>query len=262
MERRTRYLWEKAAAEFFFPRRLCAFCDEESFEAILCPRCQLYQRELRTCAHCAAFLSDREEPGALCPNCRTERPPYRLARAALPYTGLLRHRLLRFKYQQDTGERRYLAPLLIDVYRRCFRDRGIDAVTPIPLSPWRFRERGYNQAELLTDLLTADQDLPHRPELLRRVKDTRRLAELGPEDRRREMENAFLADPAAAGRRVLLVDDIFTTGATAASAARSLLNAGAEAVYVLTVAAGWATGCRPAEADEEDEDIEAQLPLF
>ena len=239
MDRHQRYLWSKAAAGIFFPLRLCACCGTESPNAILCPTCREAQRHLRPCPTCATFLATTEPPDYRCQDCRQQTPAFSLARAALPYQGQLRKRILAFKYQDDTGQRRYLVPLLADTYRRWYAGLSIDTVVPVPLSPQRLEERGYNQAELLTRLLSAELDLPHDPELLARIKNTRRLATLSRSEREKELRGAFRAEPEARGKTILLVDDIYTSGATASMASRALLRVGAEAIYVLTVAAGW-----------------------
>jgi len=239
MRREYAYHWKKAAAELLFPRRLCACCGAESPEDILCPDCRAAQENLRPCPTCASFLLFTKPEGYRCATCRSQERPFHLARAALPYEGLLRERLRAFKYDGATGQRRYLAPLLVESYFRFFTVFPIDTLLPVPLSAGRFRERGYNHAEMLSSLLAAEISLPHRPELLLRQRDTRPLAKLSPPERERELQGTFFAKPDCAGRSILLVDDIFTSGATASACTQALLKAGAEAVYVLTVAAGW-----------------------
>ena len=242
MDRHRLYLWRKTAAGIFFPLRFCAYCGKESPNAILCPTCREAQMRLRPCPTCATFLATTEPPHYRCENCRRQPPSFSLARAALPYQGQLRQRILAFKYREDTGQRRYLAPLLAETFHRWYAGLPIDMVVPIPLHPQRLEERGYNQAELLTRLLSADLNLDHAPDLLTRIKDTCRLANLSRSEREKVLQGAFRAEASAQGKTILLVDDIYTSGATASSASRALLRSGAKAVYVLSVAAGWDLG--------------------
>ena len=240
MDRHIWTLLKEAAAELVFPRRLCACCGAESPEDILCPDCRAAQSRLRSCRRCASFLPSRY-PAELCPACQQKAPPFVLARAALPYEGELRQRLLHLKYNADLGQRRYLAPLLLESYQRSFRGLPIDFLLPVPLSPERYEARGYNHAAILSRMLGEKLGLAHRPELLHRVKNTRPLASLPPRQRQEELQGAFAASAECPGQRILLIDDIFTSGSTATAASQTLLQAGASAVYVLTVAAGWAS---------------------
>ena len=115
------------------------------------------------------------------------------------------------------------------------RSWAIDAVTPIPLHGSRRRRRGFNQSELIARRVSIRLGLPLRAELLRRARATASQTALGAERRASNVADAFASagDPPAA---VLLVDDVSTTGATLAAAARALLDAGAERVYALAVA--------------------------
>ena len=157
-----------------------------------------------------------------------------LAAALLLDLGLL----IAFKYQQRTGLRRPMAALLAEAYAGRYAGLEFAAVLPVPLHPARLRQRGYNQAELLSVLLAHELELPHYPQWLRREEDTPPLAELNRRDRLHALRRVFAAAPEVRGQRILLIDDIFTTGATAESCSQALLRGGAAEVYVLAVAAG------------------------
>lgn len=232
------YLWGKAASAVFFPARTCLRCGGTALSGGLCPRCRQELAALHTCAHCATFVPATETADYRCSCCRGEDTGFELARAALPYRGVARERLLAFKYQSRVGLRRPLAALLLEVVAGDLAGVRFDAVIPLPLSPGRLRQRGYNQSQLLTAILSAELGLDHRPELLTRRRETRPLFELNRKQREAELKGAFQASPEAKGLRLLLVDDIYTTGATAASASRALRRAQASQVWFLTVAAG------------------------
>ena len=234
------YAWGEAAASVFFPQRYCLSCGALSPGQPLCPACHSAMLSRRACPRCASFIAASETAAYLCPECRHKHPAFSAARAALPYAGQLREVLIAFKYEQKTGYRRPLAKLLVEQYRLHFASYACDAVTPVPLHAERLRERGYNQAELLSSLFAAATGLPHRPELLSRRGETPPLAELSRRERIEALRGAFEAAPAARGLRILLIDDIFTSGATAESCSRALLQAGATEIRCLTVAAGQA----------------------
>lgn len=126
-------------------------------------------------------------------------------------------------------------------------DRGADLVlVPVPLGTARYRGRGYNQCDLLADALAALAGVPIRRDALRRVRETARQTGLPPDGRRANVSHAFAARWRHAGRP-LLVDDVFTTGATLAAAAEALLEGGADTVEAVT----FARARRPLDDDVE-----------
>jgi predicted amidophosphoribosyltransferase len=111
-----------------------------------------------------------------------------------------------------------------------------NGVVPIPLHRTRRLERGYNQSRMLGKGVAAALDCPLRADLLARPVPTRPQTNLSREERWQNVHEAFAADPACADGHWLLVDDVLTTGATAVAAGRTLLNAGADAVSLATLA--------------------------
>jgi ComF family protein len=165
-----------------------------------------------------------------CPRCRAAAPPYERARAPYLLGGALADAIHRFKYEG----REELARPLSTLFAGCEPPRA-DVIAPIPLHASRLRMRGYDQAALLARHAARLWKLPVRA-LLTRVRPTPQ--QVG-QDRRRREENvrgAFRAVPAVADLRVCLLDDVLTTGATAAEAARAVLRSGAIRVEVRTLA--------------------------
>ncbi len=114
----------------------------------------------------------------------------------------------------------------------------IDMVVPVPLHTKRLAERGYNQSQLLAEYLTAHIAIPCEPQALRRERQTQAQVTLNAADRQTNMQNAFSGNPSLlTNRTILLIDDVYTTGATLAACAEAALSAGAQAVYALTLTA-------------------------
>lgn len=161
-------------------------------------------------------------------------------RYAFLYKGLAQELILRLKYQGQ----RYLADFL---GRECARRlrahvdlEAIDAVVPVPLHPTRLRERTFNQAQLLAEAWAREWHLPVWSDLLTRCRLTRAQAELTREQRLQNVAGAFVAeaDPAVRGAHLLLVDDVFTTGATVQACSVALRAVGVERITIATVAHG------------------------
>jgi ComF family protein len=116
----------------------------------------------------------------------------------------------------------------------------VDLIVPVPLAPTRLAQRGFNQSALLADYLSRETGLPLAEDVLTRCVETGQQSRTPGRDRFRNMRGAFVVPRQArcTGARVLLVDDVLTTGATADSCALALLDAGAAAVSVLAVANG------------------------
>ncbi len=172
---------------------------------------------------------------APCLACRSDPPPFDYARAAALYLDPLRSAVHAFKFH---GKRALARPLADLVVEQCAQDlpAPADALVPVPLAPDREHERGFNQAALLAERVGQALARPVRTGWLGRARPTRPQSELAAAERRRNVRGAFRATSAVAGCHVLVIDDVLTTGATAAECAHALRTAGARIVGVLTVA--------------------------
>lgn len=174
----------------------------------------------------------------LCGDCLKKPPSFDAARAGFVYDGHCRELIHTFKYQNKTHLRRPLALLALERLTEFIAARRPDVVVPVPLHRKRLRSRGFNQAVLLGELLACEWQLPLERRALQRVRWTEPQISLSADERRENVKGAFaVADSVAvAGKRVLIVDDVLTTGSTVGECSRMLKRAGAVDVAVVTVA--------------------------
>jgi len=188
------------------------------------------------CQRCGLPFEVEGVEASLCGSCLLSPPRFRRARSVVRYDRVAKDLVLGFKYADRTGR----APHFARWMARAGRDLldQTDLIVPVPLHPWRLFRRGYNQAALLANGLARETGLPCCPDALSRVRNTVRQGHLGRLDRRANLQGVIrIARPAAvAGRQILLIDDVLTTGATVEECAQVLLAGGAAAVDVLTLA--------------------------
>jgi ComF family protein len=207
---------------------LCADCREE-IVAVDSPLCTI----------CGVPFESRVGGDHACGNCIGHPRYFRRARAAVIDTPVMMALVHRFKYGGRVQLARPMGALLADAYRRFWPEVDIDVFLPVPLHGSRFRRRGFNQAYLLAQACTRCQ--PPAAAIARDALSRRRAtppqAGMARRDRLRNIKNAFKVEKPAVirGRRILLVDDVYTTGATVDECARSLQKAGAARVDVLTL---------------------------
>ncbi len=227
--------WALAALDLVFPA-LCAVCDAALDARRRDPLCGACWEAITRLAppYCARCGVPAGAP-SVCAACERTPPAWDWARAAAAYEGVAREAIHALKFE---GRRALARPLAALVVEQCGDavGAGVDALVPVPLDRRRARERGFNQAALVAERVGRALGVPVRPRWLARVRATTPQTDLGATERRTNVRGAFAADTAVAGRHIALVDDVLTTGATAAECARALKGAGAARVGVLAVA--------------------------
>jgi ComF family protein len=220
-----------AWADAVFPPR-CLGCGRTGSN--FCPRCISTLKPVWPpwCASCGRSVP----AGEVCADCYLDRLPLTGVRSAAAFEGPLRAAIHGLKYRGRTTAGRTLAALLVDPAASLDLGRRDEVlVAPVPLHQQRQRERGYNQAALLARPLAAALRLPYRAALLARVRPTAPQVGLSRPARRVNVRGAFQA-AGVSSVRVLLVDDVVSTGSTLASAAQACLDAGAREVFGVTLA--------------------------
>lgn len=190
------------------------------------------------CACCGLPFAFEDAAAPLCAGCLAHPPAFARARAALAYNETAGRLIVRFKHGDATHAAGILARWMARAGAALLAEAAV--IAPVPLHRGRLVRRRYNQSALLALALGRLSGVPVQPGLLQRRRATPSQAGRNRTERRRNVRGAFLLPPGRAaligGRRVLLVDDVLTTGATVDECARVLLDGGAAAVDVLTVA--------------------------
>lgn len=229
----------RSLMDFAYPVS-CLGCESASREHPLCLSCEgqmLRSAALPACIACGKCLAHE---GAGCQSCLGKGHPHieRIARLG-PYEGALRKLILAVKFEERWNLMPYLARQLATVSLVADLVNDAELAVPIPLHRWRLLQRGYNQAELLTRELLVGREEPAISGSLRRRRWTSKQSrQSSATARARNLRDAFTVHRAeeVAGKRVLLVDDVLTSGATAVEAARTLRRAGARSVDLLVLA--------------------------
>jgi ComF family protein len=221
------YNWTRNIQALLYPPR-CTLCDGDGAEDLdLCAGCRADLPRLRhACARCAAALP-RSAAVDLCPDCLRRPPPFTAAHAPLHYAPPADWLIVQLKFHRRLSHARLLGALLASHTADSERP---EALIPMPLHRRRWRERGYNQAAEIAIETGRRLGVPVWRNAARRIRATAPQTELPAAKRRANVRGAFAAASLVADRHVAIVDDVATTGHTAAELARTLLTAGARRV--------------------------------
>jgi ComF family protein len=238
----VQHLWE-AALNLFYPPTCCG-CGQATERLGFCIRCRARIETPRTplCATCGAPFHTSGGSDHPCGRCLSRPPRFGRARACAIYDAAdtvdhpLKSVLQRYKYNRDVSLARPLGELLQE--RAPLAVTAYDVIMPVPLYVQRLRWRGFNQAQCLARALARSSRVPLDPFSLQRVRPTRPQVQLNEAERRRNVARAFavVRPQRVRGQRILLVDDVYTTGATVDECSGALHRAGAHSVDVLVLA--------------------------
>jgi ComF family protein len=237
--------WLNAGLAFVYAE-VCQLCGEARAtpaEGYVCAGCRARVRYIEPpfCERCGMpYEGAITTRLAECANCCETVLHFRSARSAVVARDQVRDAILRYKYNRALWFEPFLGDLLIERARPELAKEQWDLIVPIPLHPTKQRQREFNQAERLARRLGASVRIPVNHRLIKRTVATRTQTQLSREERVANMKNAFAVGSSMRlnGQRIVLVDDVFTTGATTSACAKALRAAGAGEVCVWTVARG------------------------
>lgn len=227
-------------SELLYPRR--------------CPICQeiLTKRAEKICSVCRKKVVPLGEPickicgkpvwnarQESCPDCAGNKHFFTKGRAAFLYEKEIRQSVYRFKFQNKREYGDFYSSELVRLYGREILTWKPDVIIPVPMYKKKQRQRGYNQAETLAKEIGKKLSLPVDAKYLKRVRPTIPQKELGKKEREINLKNAFkTSENAVKLEKVLLIDDIYTTGVTMDEAAKALLRSGVKEVRFLVLCTG------------------------
>ncbi len=236
--------WLNALLGFFYPEvcQLCGLQRATPAEGFVCSNCAGSAKVIQApyCDRCGLPFAGTISQSFVCQNCRSVELHFCYARAAVVAGDKILDAIHRYKYNRALCLEPFLAGLLIRQAQPRLSAEQWDWIVPVPLHPTKEREREFNQAERLARCLSRAMHIPLNTKAVHRVLPTRTQTLLTREERLDNMRRAFACNPSVdlSRKRIVLVDDVFTTGATTSACALALRQGGAEEVCVWTVARG------------------------
>jgi len=227
--------------QFFLPPQ-CPCCERllEEDQQGFCSNClsEIRWIEPPFCSICGIPFISKEGESHPCGACVTHRKYFTMARAWGAFEGSLQEAIHRWKYEGKTRLTPFFAEWMVKGLNRYWEPDSLDLLIPVPLYTQRLRERGFNQALLLVKELSRRTGIPYRKTILQKKKPTIPQVNLSGAEREKGLRGAFhiIRNEELLGKSVLLVDDVYTTGATVNECSKVLLRGGAERVDVLTLA--------------------------
>lgn len=232
-------LTKRELLSVFFPPR-CPVCDEVMLPGReICGDCGKKITRVRepVCKKCGKPLADEREE--YCGDCRKKKHFYTQGKAVFVFEGAIRGSMYRFKYGGRQEYASFYAGAAAEQYGDWLKRNGVEAVVPIPMYSRKKRRRGYNQAEVFAKALGRELHMPVDCGMVRRIRNTVPQKELNGEERVRNVKNAFqFAANIVKYKKIVLVDDIYTTGSTMDAVAETLLAADVREVYYICISIG------------------------
>jgi ComF family protein len=228
--------------EIIYPEKNTCFICETHDEAIgdkyICPDCKKKIKKLLPplCAKCSKPM-DYNSINNLCRECYNNKRYFEMCKAPYAYDGLIKKAIYIYKYYNKPYFYKFFGSCLVNYMKRN-NYTNFDYIAAVPLHFSKMRKRGYNQSELLARNISQKLSIPY-VDALKRSKKTLKQSEQNKEERRKNLNDAFTVKSPAkiiTNKSILLVDDIYTTGATVNECSKTLIRYGAGRVFVITIA--------------------------
>lgn len=230
----------KIFLDIFYPRR-CPICREivKVRGELICPSCRKEVRPIGepSCKKCGKPVSEPERE--YCRDCQAGGHLYTRGAAVLLYAGKVKQSIYQMKFHNKREYMDFYGPYMAEVLKKKILSWEAQALIPVPLHPSKLRRRGFNQAELLARRVGEALGIPVRTDLVRRIRATRPQKDLSRRERQNNLKGAFkISRYDVKLKKIILVDDIYTTGSTIDEIAGKLLEQGAEEVYFISLCIG------------------------
>ena len=232
--------FEKVFLEIFVDKYNCIVCDEELREKSrygLCDECLKEMTFLKDeiCKKCGRLQYNEAD---YCLTCQNHLRYFDSARSCVVYGDKAKEIVRGLKFGRRKYMAKYVSNFLIERYEECYADKDIDYIVPVPIMKKRKEERGYNQAEEIAKKLGEHYGLPIRTDIVEKIKQNDEQAKLSGAKREENVIGAYkvIKPDEVKDKRILIVDDVITTGSTASELSKILVKAKAKNVYVLTFA--------------------------
>ena len=237
IEKMTRYF-----VELLYPQK-CPACDavlaKNEKQIGFCKKCSDKIKIVgkNSCMRCGKPLAD--ETKEYCKDCIRYSHEFVSHKGVYIYSGEMKPTMYKFKYSNRRCYGRFFAAQAVLIYGEWIKATGVEQIIPVPMFAQKQRKRGYNQAAVFAKALSEKTGIPVNSGIVRRIQNTAPMKELNNTERVKNLRNAFkLSETGVQFRKVLLVDDIYTTGATIDAVAQVLKAGGIESVYGMSVCIG------------------------
>ncbi len=219
----------------------CPFCGKRTggVQVQACPSCRRRLPFINgpRCFRCGKPVNSGEIE--YCMDCTKESHYFTQGISLWSYDQSVKQAVYRFKYKNQRCYGAYFGKEIIRQYYNQIRAWNADAIIPVPIHKNRYRQRGYNQAELIAQSISPYIRVPVETNLVERIKNTKPQKELNDKERQKNLKNAFkINENSVKLKKVIIVDDIYTTGATVDVIAELLLHGGISDIYVITLCIG------------------------
>lgn len=221
--------------DILYPPR-CPACNGilEDSRRNICPKCEqtFHSVSEHYCLKCGKPVAETEE---YCEECRSRDRKFSQGRGIFLYNTQMKQSLLRYKYYGSREYGKYYAEAICRYAGADIMRWQPDVIVPVPLHRRKKRMRGFNQAADLAERTGKLLGIPFTEEIVYKIKETRSQKKLDSDERKRNLKNAFRTVTSVKGLRILIIDDVYTTGSTMEAMAECLLEGGAEVVFFVTL---------------------------